>query len=143
MGKQAPSHSLWTSMPDLDQGQDALWISFFLSLVHALPFLLPIILIIQNTHPIHRADGNIDLPFSCSFRSLERARDMTEPRWLIQSSYVQRSAWYCLKWKHERRVKHPGHATKRRFNRDGDVNTFVWFSLHDAGLACFSGKDIS
>lgn len=65
--------------------------------MHAQPFLFPIILIIQNTHPSHCADGNIDLPLSCSFRSLETARDMTEPRWLIQSSDIQRSAWDCLK----------------------------------------------
>lgn len=67
------------------------WIYFFYfpSLVHGHPCLFSIILIIQNTHPNYRANGNIDLPFSCLFRSLETARKMIEPRCLIQSSCFQ------------------------------------------------------
>lgn len=67
------------SVPDLDQGQRLRF--GFLSFLSCtlIPSWSPIILIIQKT-PTQAtgADGNIDLPFSRSFRSLETARDMTE-----------------------------------------------------------------
>lgn len=90
------------------------------------PLHFSIIQIIQNTHPSHHANGNIDLPFSRSFRL---------GKWLGTNV---RAAVFHLIFTVEHRFKRSpvisdGRAGYMRIHSSstlpGDVNTFVLFSF--------------